>query len=155
MFALVFASRFPVAGVVAMSTPYSPPDDWRLKYLRLFSRFKPYLPKRGGPDSGWFGDAWKQHVAYPVYPLRAIAELYDLLAEMHLALPRVRVPVLLVCTQNDHPLICAGMDAIRRDLGTADVQQLWLEDSGHTVTEEPKREFVFRAAAEFIERVSG
>jgi carboxylesterase len=153
--ALIFASQFPVVGVIAMSTPYSPPDDWRLKYVKLLSRLKPYIPKGDGrPGAGWFGDAWRQHVAYPEYPLRSVGELRDLLEEMRLALPQVRVPVLLVCTRDDHPLICAGTDDIRAGLGICDVQQLWLEGSGHTVTEEPQREVVFQAAADFIARVS-
>jgi hypothetical protein len=32
---------------------------------------------------------------------------------------------------------------------------MWIEGSGHVITEEPQRETVFRAAADFITRVEG
>jgi esterase/lipase len=47
------------------------------------------------------------------------------------------------------------MERIYSDLRTSDKRMLWVEGSGHVVTEEPQREVVFKAAADFIGRVSG
>ena len=33
-------------------------------------------------------------------------------------------------------------------------QMLWVEGGGHVITEEPTREMVFKAAADFIDRVA-
>lgn len=152
MLALTFASRFPVAGVIAMSTPYSHPTDRRLKFARLLGWFKPYLPKGGGPGSGWFGDAWKEHVSYPAYPVRSLGELGQLMDVLHTALPQVKAPVLLISSRNDHARICQSMERIHARLGSVDKQMVWIEGSGHTITEEPQRETVFRTATEFIFR---
>ncbi len=58
-----------------MSTPYKLPDDPRLKYLKVLSKIMPYMEKnKDGPGAGWFGEDWKQHVAYPQNPLRSIAD---------------------------------------------------------------------------------
>jgi esterase/lipase len=46
------------------------------------------------------------------------------------------------------------MDSIFAALGTADKQALWVEGGGHVITEEPTRHVVFKAAADFVERVS-
>jgi carboxylesterase len=154
MLALVFASQFPVRGVIAMSTPYSHPKDWRLKYAKLLSWFKPSLPKRGRPGSGWFGEAWKEHVAYTEYPVRSLAELGQLMDEMHAALPNVKAPVLLIHTRDDHPLLCESMPKIHARLGSANKQMMWIEGSGHTITEEPQREVVFKATTDFISKAS-
>ena len=42
---LVFASRFPVAGVVAMSTPYELPPDPRLRFIRYLHYLQPKVSK--------------------------------------------------------------------------------------------------------------
>ena len=152
---LIQATRLEVCGVVAMSTPYKLPDDPRLKFIKLLSKINPYLEKnKQGPGAGWFGEAWKQHVAYPQNPLRSIGELNDLLQVMRDSLPDVKVPVLLIYSRDDHYIIESSMNSICDELGTSDKQKMWVEGSGHVVTEEPKREQVFQAALEFIERNS-
>jgi carboxylesterase len=155
--ALLMASRLPVKGLVAMSTPYKLPDDPRLPYAKYLALLKPYLPKNARglpPDTGWFDKAaWKEHISYPENPLRSITELVLLLDEMRHALPAVRVPALLVHSHDDNYVVKDSMQSIYRDLGTADKTTLWVEGSGHVIPREPAREQVFRAAAEFIRRV--
>jgi carboxylesterase len=154
--ALTSATRFPVRGVVAMSTPYKLPDDPRLKFIKILSKVQPYMPKGSGdPSSGWFDkEVWKQHVAYPQNPVRSIAELNELLGVMRLSLPEVKVPVLLIHSRDDDYVVTGSMDAIYDALGSSDKQKLWVEGGGHVITEEPTRHVVFKAAADFIERVS-
>ena len=153
---LTSASMLPVQGVVAMSTPYNLPDDPRLKYLKLISKFIHFMPKgKGEPGHGWFDkEVWKQHVAYPENPVRSIAELNALLAVMRLSLPAVKVPVLLIHSRNDEYVVKGSMDDIFDALGSTDKQKLWVEGGGHVITEEPTRQIVFQAAAEFVKRVS-
>lgn len=151
--ALLAAAQLPVSGVVAMSTPYKLPDDWRLRHLKIISKFQPYLPKNDeSPSSGWFGDAWKQHVAYPANPVRSIYELNLLLGEMRAALPQIRVPVLLISSRDDHYIVENSMEMICADLTTPDKEKIWIEGSGHVITEEPPKEFVFEKTADFIAR---
>jgi carboxylesterase len=156
---LLMSAQLDVAGVVAMSTPYELPDDPRLRYIKLIAKFMPFMPKNEKgvpPDTGWFDKkSFDQHVAYPQNPVRSIAELVALQAEMRAALPKVNVPVLLVHSRNDDYVIKNSMERIYSDLGTSDKSMLWIEDSGHVVTEEPQREVVFKSAADFIGRVSG
>jgi carboxylesterase len=153
---LYSASKLPVKGVVAMSTPYKLPDDPRLKFIRLLSKVQPYMPKSEEEGTGWYGDAWKDyHISYGKNPLRSIAELKALLVEMRSALPEIKVPVLLIHSRNDNYVVKDSMERIYADLRTPDKQMLWVEGAGHVITEEPIREQVFKAAAEFIHRVEG
>jgi carboxylesterase len=153
---LTMAGRVPVQGVVALSTPYKLPDDPRLKYVKLLSWFFPYLPKgKGEPGADWFDKAaFKQHVAYPENPLRSVAELNELLDMMRKSLPRVTAPVLLICSRDDHYIFEGSLDAIYNDLGCTDKQKISIEGSSHVITEDPKREVVFKATADFIKRVA-
>jgi carboxylesterase len=154
---LTSAAILPVKGVVAMSTPYDlPTTSLPIWALKLLSRFKPYLPKGKVPGSGWFDPAaYRQHVAYPQNPVRSAVELKTLIGEMHAALPKISVPVLLIHSHDDDYVIKDSMQQIYDHLGTSDKQMLWIEKSGHVMTEEPQKETVFRAAQAFIERVSG
>jgi carboxylesterase len=148
---LVFASQFPVAGVVTMSTPYVL-HDRRLAYARLLSIFFPHVDK-GPPD--WHNpEAPKDHVDYPFYPTRLIAELSDLLSVMRAALPKVTAPALLVHSRQDGSVPPENMTAIYEHLGSKDKQMMYVDNSGHVITREPERMRVFQAAQAFVERLS-
>jgi carboxylesterase len=153
---LITASQFAVSGVVAMSTPYKLPDDPRLKYVKILSKIKPYMPKSGeAPGSDWFDKAaFAQHISYPENPVRSVAELDSLTGLMRAVLPQVTIPVLLIYSRDDDYIVKNSMDCIYTELGSKDKNKLWVEGGGHVITEEPTRMVVFKAAADFIKRVS-
>jgi carboxylesterase len=153
---LVMSTRLKVAGVFAMSTPYCLPDDPRLRFIKLISTFKKFMPKNNeAPDAGWFDkQSFLGHRSYPYNPVRSIAELKLLMAEMHSTLPKVDVPVFLVHSRNDKYVIKDSMQMIFDQLGNTDKQMLWVEGSGHVIPREPARELVFKAAADFILKVT-
>lgn len=153
---LLMSTQLPVSGIVVMSTPYQLLNDPRLKFVKQMAQFIPFMPKsKEPPDTGWFDkEAFKVHVSYPQNPIRAIAELVLLLEEMRAALTLIKVPVLLVHSKDDTYVDPLNMQLIYDHLGTSDKQMLWVEGSGHVIPREPPREQVFKAAADFIRRVS-
>jgi carboxylesterase len=149
---LLFASQFPVSGVVAMSTPCELPPDPRLPLLRWLHWFSPTTPK-GEPD--WQDpELEKDHISYPVYPTRSILELKLLLAEMRAGLPRVSAPTLLMHARQDKGINLSNMSKIYAGLGSTDKEMLWIENSGHVLVRDAAREHVFQVASDFIVRVS-
>ncbi len=149
---LLFAARFPVAGVVAMSTPYEPPRDPRLNYIRLLKYLVPRVNK-GLPD--WHNpEAARDHVEYPYFPTTVIGQLIDLLAQMRQGLPRVTAPVLLINSREDQTVTPDQQELIYAHLGSQVKQCMFVEDSGHVITREPQRQLVFQAAADFIKRTA-
>jgi len=153
---LTAASRLPVRGVVAMSTPYKLPDHPLLRFARPISWFIPYMRKgKGAPGEGWFDqEAFKQHVAYPKNPVRSAGELNKLLGVMRESLPQVTIPTLLINSRNDNYVIRDSMEKIHAALGSKEKHMLWVEGGGHVITEEPTCETVFKAAADFIQRIA-
>ncbi len=152
---LLSAARLDVAGVAVMSTPYTLPHDPRMKYLKLISLFLPYMPKsKLPPGSGWFDQrAWQDHVSYPQNPVRSIAELNGLLAEMRAALPQVKAPTLLIHSKDDTYVLPENMERIYADLGTSDKVKAYITGSGHVIPRDAARVQAFELALDFIRRV--
>jgi carboxylesterase len=150
-----FAERYPLAGVVAMSTPYALRADPRLGAVELLSHIQSRVPK--GPPDWRDPQVATDHVDYPYYPTRAIAQLRDLLVEMRLALPLVTIPVLLMHSRQDTTGDGFDPDSMQKiydHMSSRDKQMLWIEGSGHVITRDAQRQQVFKAAAGFIKRVS-
>jgi carboxylesterase len=79
-------------------------------------------------------------------------ELRDLLAAMRANLIKVKLPVLLIHSRQDHSVPQDNMPAIYYALGTERKSMLWLDDSNHVITREPERLRVFQAAEDFIQQ---
>ncbi|MBK9927994.1 MAG: alpha/beta fold hydrolase [Anaerolineales bacterium] len=155
---LLTSTRLKVIGVVAMSTPYKLQDDSRLRHIEWISKIVAYMPKSDGePGASWFDkQAWKDHVAYPMNPVRSIGELNILLGEMRAALPQIDVPVLLIHSKDDPYVLPENMELIYGDLKNAsDKTKLYITGSGHVVTRDAAHRQVFESALEFIQRVGG
>jgi len=154
--ALTSAAYLPVRGVVAMSTPYKLPDDPRLRHIEWISKFIPYMPKNAAePDAGWFDkQAFKDHISYPQNPMHAIGELNKLVGQMQAALPQIHAPVLLIHSKDDDYVVKDSMPRIFEKLDTPDKTMLWIEGSGHVITRDAQRQVVFKAAADFAQRIS-
>ena len=153
---LLMSTRLDVKGVMGMSTPYKLPDDPRLRHIDWISKIVTYMPKSDEePGSSWFDkEAWKDHVSYPQNPVRSIGQLNRLLGEMRLALPQVRVPVLLIHSRDDHYVLPDNMDWIYADLVNAsDKTMYYVTRSGHVVPRDAARQQAFQYALEFIQRI--
>jgi carboxylesterase len=153
---LLMSTQLDVMGVVAISTPYRLLPDWRLNFIEFLSLFQPFMPKvKSPPGSGWFDqEAFREHVSYPQNPVRSIAELNKLTAQMRAVLPRVQVPVLLIHSKQDKYVLPENMELIYRELVNArDRTKFYVSNSGHVITRDAARDQVFNEVAEFIGRV--
>lgn len=152
--ALAFAAHYPAAGVVAMSTPHHLPPDPRLRFVKPLSLFQPYIPK--GSPNYFEPEAFQDHVSYPVDPTRAYAEVNELLIEMRAGLPKINAPVLLIYSRRDSVVTPQErhIELIYEALGSQDKQMMWIENSSHVITRDAQRQVVFRAAADFVARLT-
>jgi carboxylesterase len=157
---LTFASgRFnpdcPVDGVVGMAIPHHLPiNPLLLKIIKPISLIKRTMAP--GP-SDWFDKQAEQlHSCYEITPLREVAELRDVLAEMVIGLPEVIVPVKLIYSKDDQTVRPESRHAelIYDRLGSRNKQMVWIEKSGHNLTRDLQRDTVFKHVADFIAEVS-
>ena len=152
MIALTAAARFPVAGVVALSTPARgfPPLQVLLAHLTGALGWMAHKDVQDHPDLGSRREA--DYPAYTRYPVRMIVELTRLQEAMHASLPQVRVPALVVQSRQD----MGGLDdieLIHSALGSAVKEKLWLDGFDHSVVRDEKRQVVFDAIGEFLKKI--
>lgn len=150
--ALMAASRNDINGVIAMSTPYTISDDWRTKFAKQLSLFTPFIKKEGSDTADQ--KASNKHVDYPMYPMRSIAELYDLVETLHRSIDQIRIPVLLINSKKDKTAPPIHAEKYRHKILSNHFELLTLENSGHVITEDIEREIVFNAALNFIQKYS-
>jgi carboxylesterase len=150
---LLFGAYFPVAGVIAMSTPFALPEDPRLSFIGMLKWLMPYVQKSAS-DSQDPG-AEREHVTYPLYPTRIVIQMRDLLVEMRAALPKVTAPTLLIHSRQDKAIDPGNMPKIYAALGSQDKEMVWLEESGHLIPQDAQRQQAVQASVDFIQRVRG
>jgi carboxylesterase len=155
LLALWLAASFPVAGVVALSTPYHPPDR-RMKPLRPVAPLLARVWRFADKGPGDFDDplAASTHLEYLQYPIRGAAELHDLIEATRKQLARVRCPALVIHSRGDRSVPFEDGAELLAALGSRDKQFLGLERSGHVVTRDTERAAVFDAVSGFVHRLT-
>jgi carboxylesterase len=153
---LLFASKFPVQGVITYSTPYQFPIPQVRPFLRfipLLAQFWRYFPKR---DPDWSDMSLSEgHFEYPSYPIRGAYELHLLLTQLRSQLPILNVPVLIVHSKSDRSVGSENAQMIYDHLKNGEKSIYRLDESGHVVTCDLEREKVAQATIDFIRMVSG
>jgi carboxylesterase len=145
---LYLAAHHPVAAVFTMSSPLKPlldSMDWRARYAGALGYLMPFSPK-GPPSPGSDPD----HVGYARNPVRAVAQLRALLQATTDVLPRVTAPALVVHSRGDTGVPAENLDYIYDHLGSSEKDKLWLERSGHIVTEGPERQQLLDRVLAFV-----
>lgn len=154
--ALHFASRRPVRGVVAMSTPYILKGPWLRRLRPLLPALSMLMPFSGKGAPDWFDPRLaKDHLEYPRHPVRAVASLVDVHADMLRRLPLITAPVLMMASQGDATTPPWHSQAILDRLQAPDKQLVLVENSGHVITRDLERQRVADTAAEFVRRITG
>jgi carboxylesterase len=157
MIALTAAAHMPVTGVVGLSTPYGVLPGDRMAD-RLVSWLRPTIQKKVArfPQNHPLYDRRElDYPAYPWFPSSILTEMDALGEAMLAALPQVKVPVLLIHSQDDQDIPCANMEAIYNHLGSQHKEMLPVEGMGHSLVMDPKRETVFEAVVKFLETLEG
>ncbi len=149
---LLASTRYPVRGVVAMSTPFGLPNDPRIHVMNILTMLQPKMKK--GEDVFYNEQARAAHVALPFTPSRAMMEVVKAIKELQRVLPDVKIPALLIQSRLDTVVPADSLDGLFANIGSADKTSLWVEHSGHVITEEPDRQHWFSRLPPLSSRVS-
>ncbi len=146
--ALYLAGRYRLAGLVAMAVPVNLNEDWRLKYIRYLKHVTRFSSK--GPDDFHDPTAVRRHIGYDRVPSRCTESLLQFLTHLDDDLPKVQVPTLLMHSKHDTMAPPNNMPYIHRRISSTDKEMVWLDNSGHVITEDCDKLIVFERTYRFV-----
>lgn len=145
LLSLKLASEYKVSKVVSLSTPIYIADK-RVPYIKLYSLIHQYVPKKQRK----YKVPAEYLACYDQTPLRTVNEVSSLIREVQPLLPKIAVPLLVVQAKHEHTVRPESARYIYEHAGSKEKQLIWLEKSGHVVTLDIEREFVFEQVAQFL-----
>lgn len=161
MLALLLAAHAPIAAAAVLAAPaFFPPR--LVRRARWFRFIRPFTDQ---PDTSSLtetvraaqaarGEPVIGRVRYDLWSSRAVYELFQLADALRSALPQVRVPLLLVYSEQDQTVSLESMRLIAANVASQQVEQRILQRSGHIVTQDVEREQVFADVADFLARMT-
>lgn len=154
LLALYLAARYPVAGIVVMAAPTHFEGDWRIPLVPILIHFIRWHTPDDAPDLSDL-TALDRIWTYPRIPGRCIGELFQLTRLVRRELPRVSVPVLVLQGRRDRTVPVRSAQEIYDRVSSADKALVWLDHSGHCLTEDIERHEVWQRVYEFIQERAG
>jgi carboxylesterase len=138
-----------VLGVVTVN-PWLYSRDPRLLALPLVKLLVATAPGVGSD----LADSETKELAYAHVPLKALASVRTFQRSVRAALPRVTQPLLCFVSRQDHVVLPGNTELVAAQVGSADVQVVWLERSYHVATLDLERQTIFDGSIEFVRRVT-
>jgi carboxylesterase len=147
--ALRAAAREPVDGVITLAA-LAYLRDWRLHFLsflipvmRWRRRAASDIARPGAVDAG----------AYDRMPLTTVQQLVDLLRQVRLDLPKVRVPALILHSKVDHVVAPDNARYIYAHLGSETKELVRLNHSYHVISLDNDLDLVVDRCVRFMRKI--
>ncbi len=149
--ALHLAANFVFSGVVALAPALWVPK-WKEYGAYLVGPILKTRRKWRGPDvNDDHGRA--QLDSYQEYPYSALYEVFNLQRVVRKELAHIRMPVLVIHSQQDHVVPIDNVQFLTARANSAQVEEMIVEESYHVLTVDRDRERIFRRFHEFIQKV--
>lgn len=100
-------------------------------------------------------DPNSKELAYAELPVATLRQIYVLCAVTQDLLPRVKCPTLLMHSRDDHIVSPTNGPRIVQQIGTKQVELVWLENSFHVATIDNDKAEIFERTAAFIRSIAG
>jgi len=148
---LVQASRLPVDGVVAMSTPYIIPNELARRMPWLMRLLHPVMPTLAKGEPHWFSPELEEsHVHYPKDPVGSAYQFYKLLEVMRSSLPKIDIPALVIYSKDDQTVTQENAEQVYRHIGASQKELVQVDKANHVITRDGDTSRVFEPIARFI-----
>ena len=152
--ALHLAAHRSVAGVVAVSTPFTVDNSLipLFKILPFLHHLIPAVKKDLKNIDTVDMTIHTAHPEYPANPTRAAASLiFDFLPHLHDDLRDITAPVLLIQSRGDRSIPANSLDEYAKRIASREKETLWLERGGHLTLEDVSKEKAFENILRFIQ----
>lgn len=92
--------------------------------------------------------------AYDRTPTAGVAQLWRLAKVVRTDLPRLRQPLLVFKSREDHVLPVGNADLTMREAGSEDKRLIWLDNSYHVATLDYDKELIAKECLAFVQRLT-
>lgn len=92
--------------------------------------------------------------AYDRTPTAGVAQLWRLAKLVRADLPRLRQPLLVFKSREDHVLPMANAELTMREAGSEDKRLIWLDNSYHVATLDYDKDLIAEACLAFVQRLT-
>lgn len=154
MVSLTAAGRYPVAGVVAIATPFFEFTEEQIAWGKENARKQKPVLKQGARPHAELGI--RREAEYPAYaatPPKINVEVYRLHDAMESALPAIQCPVFVIQSHHDEAISPNSLDQITARLAAPRVETLWLDHFTHSAVWDPKKDTLFPKIQAFLATV--
>lgn len=153
LLALYLAVQEPSVAGLLLFAPGLQVADWRLPLTPIAQRVRPlYHKEPAGTSDHGDPDIQTRIWSYELYPVGGAAQLWFLQRAVRRQLARVHQPIILFQGRRDSSVRASSPQAILRRVSSTDTQMAWLEQSGHILTLDIERQFVFETCLAWLQR---
>lgn len=145
--ALSFATKFPIDGLICMGTPLYITKVSGL--ARILYPFLKSVKKKGGPD---IADENQKNslVSLKTIPLHALIEFRKFLKTLPNDLKKVKCPLYLMHSVNDHTIEYQNMELIKNMVSSDNIKTMTFEKSFHILPLDLEKDKLNSECLEFI-----
>jgi carboxylesterase len=115
--------------------------------------FDPHAPIMVPGIGSDIKDPNSKELAYLEVPVSSIKEAYALSSVTHDLIPRIKCPVMVITSRDDHVVSTANGRIIPSLLTVSRVESLWLENSYHVATIDYDKDLICERACGFIRSI--
>jgi len=142
---------------LVLISPYLRPPLWVRAALKIKWIWAPLVGtiEATHPRSIQDPEERKKSLAYGVVNATAMAQLARVARAARAALPRVKLPTMVIQSRNDPRVKPEVAKMVMKNLGATEKRMVWANEGGHVITVDFGREQVIAEASSWISRWSG
>ncbi len=134
-----------ISGIVLVNPMIHIPGI-KIRFGWIIARLKAGMPSVGDDIKKSGVTEW----GYDVLPTRGVVELQKLLRRARAQLPKVKTPLLLFHSKDDHTLAISNTEIVMDEVGSVQKQRIEILDSYHVAILDNDAELIFENSLQFI-----
>ncbi len=146
---LIFASSYSFDGIFTISAPFGI-KRIAAKFAPFFKIFVKFYPLKWNVLEKETNGKW---VGYKKIPLNLVTKINKLLKEMKQTLPKIDCPAILFQGGLDLDIKSKSLNEIFNRIGSKNKRKVWLENSGHSILDNPDHTRIFSELVKFISEI--
>lgn len=136
-----------VRGVISINSPVHV-ESLDIGGLAFGRDLPPLVPGIGSDIK----DPNSKELAYELLPVATVKHILALSATVRVLLPNIKCPTLVIQSREDHLVPAANAGIIASNVGSKQIEILWLDNSYHVATIDNDKDLIVQESIRFVQR---